>query len=85
MIDAWVAIGLSGEYTKPEMFKAPVLDLYGEKDLPAVMEDAAKRANAIRNIRGSAQIRVPGADHFFNGMDNELLRNVRLFLDRATK
>jgi alpha/beta superfamily hydrolase len=62
-----------------------VLDLYGEKDLPAVMEDAAKRANAIRNIRGSAQIRVPGADHFFNGMDNELLRNVRLFLDRATK
>jgi len=84
-IDAWVAIGLSGEYTKPEMFKAPVLDLYGEKDLPAVMEDAAKRANAIRNIRGSAQIRVAGADHFFNGMDNELVRNVKLFLDRATK
>ncbi len=84
-IDAWVAIGLSGDYTKAEMFKAPVLDLYGEKDLPAVLESAAKRANAIRNIRGSAQIRVAGADHFFNGLDNELLRNVRLFLDRATK
>ena len=84
-IDAWVAIGLSGEYTKPEMFKAPVLDLYGEKDLPAVLEAAAIRANAIRNIRGSAQISVAGADHFFNGLDNELLRNVRLFLDRATK
>ena len=49
------------------------------------MEAAANRATAIRNIRGSAQIRVSGADHFFNGMDNELLRNVRLFLDRTTK
>lgn len=84
-IDAWVAIGLSGEYTRPEMFKAPVLDLYGEKDLPAVLGAAARRADAIRNIRGSAQLSVAGADHFFNGMDPELVRNVRLFLDRATK
>jgi len=84
-IDAWVAIGLSGEYTQPEMFKAPVLDLYGEKDLPAVLDNAARRADAIRNIRGSAQFSVAGADHFFNGMDHELVRNVRMFLDRATK
>lgn len=84
-INAWVAIGLSGEYTQPEMFKAPVLDLYGEKDLPAVLDNALKRAAAIRKIRGSAQISVAGADHFFNGMDNELVRNVKLFLDRATK
>ncbi len=84
-INAWVAIGLPGEYTQPEMFKAPVLDLYGEKDLPAVLDNASKRAAAIRKIRGSAQISVAGADHFFNGMDNELVRNVKLFLDRATK
>ena len=84
-INAWVAIGLSGEYTQPEMLKVPVLDLYGEKDLPAVLDNASKRAAAIRKIRGSAQISVAGADHFFNGMDNELVRNVKLFLDRATK
>ncbi len=84
-IDAWVAIGLSGEYTRAEMFKAPVLDLYGEKDLPAVLEATAKRAAAIQNIRGSAQVSVSGADHFFNGMDKELVRNVKLFLDRATR
>lgn len=84
-INAWVAIGISGEYTQPEKFKAPVLDLYGEKDLPAVLDNAAKRAAAIRKIRGSAQVSVAGADHFFNGMDQELLRNVKLFLDRSTK
>jgi predicted alpha/beta-hydrolase family hydrolase len=84
-IDAFVAIGISGEYTKPETFRAPVLDLMGEKDLPAVLDHAASRAAAIRGIRGSAQISVAGADHFFNGMDAELLRNVKLFLDRATR
>jgi dienelactone hydrolase len=84
-VDAFIAIGISGEYTKPETFKAPVLDLMGEKDLPAVLDNAAKRAEAIRNIRGSGQISVAGADHFFNGMDRELLQQVKLFLDRATR
>lgn len=27
-IDAWVAIGLSGEFTRAEDFRVPVLDLY---------------------------------------------------------
>jgi len=84
-IAAWVSIGIIGEYTKPETFKAPVLDLYGENDFPDVLALAAKRAAAIRNIRGSAQVSVAGADHFFTGMDQELLRNVKLFLDRVTK
>jgi pimeloyl-ACP methyl ester carboxylesterase len=84
-IDAFVAIGLSGEYTRPETFRAPVLDLYGEKDLPAVLDGAANRAEAIRRLRGSAQVSVDGADHFFNGKDRELSRAVKLFLDRATR
>ncbi len=85
VIEAWVAIGISGEYTKPESLKAPVFDLYGEKDLPAVLDHAGKRADAIRNVRGSAQVSVAGADHFFNGMENELVRQVRLFLDSKTR
>jgi predicted alpha/beta-hydrolase family hydrolase len=84
-INAWVAIGIMGEYTKPATFKAPVLDLYGERDFPGVLELAAGRAAAIRNIRGSAQIRVADADHFFTGMDKELVHNVKQFLDRATR
>ena len=84
-ISAWVAIGIMGEYTQPATFKAPVLDLYGEHDFPGVLELAAKRANAIKSVRGSAQIRVAGADHFFYGVDDELVRNVKLFLDRTTR
>jgi len=84
-IDAWVAIGVSGEFTAPAAFQAPVLDLYGEKDFPAVLDYAATRAAAIRGIRGSGQVEVTGADHFFAGMERELLRQVGLFLERPLR
>ncbi|MNC91660.1 hypothetical protein D3C83_79610 [compost metagenome] len=80
-VDAWVAIGILGEFTRPETFRAPVLDLYGEKDFPAVLDHAVQRAAAIRGIRGSGQAQVAGADHFFTGMEIELVRQTRLFLD----
>ena len=85
-IDAWVSIGIpSGEYLRPETFKAPVLDLYGEKDFAAVLGNAQKRAAAIRPVRGSAQVEVAGADHFFAGAESDLVKHVRLFLDRHLK
>jgi len=84
-INAWVTIGLSGEFTGPTTFGAPVLDLYGEKDLPGVLDNAALRAAAIRGSRGSGQLQVAGADHFFTGMESELVRQVRLYLDRRLK
>lgn len=84
-INAWVAIGMIGEYTSRSVLKMPVLDIYGSNDFPDVLELAPKRAVAIRSTRGSAQVSVSGADHYFNGMENELVRNVKLFLDRATR
>jgi pimeloyl-ACP methyl ester carboxylesterase len=84
-IDAWVAIGISGEIALPEKFRAPVLDLYGEKDRPAVLDSAATRAAALRAIRGSGQMQVAGADHFFAGSEAELGRQVRQFLDSRLK
>jgi predicted alpha/beta-hydrolase family hydrolase len=84
-VDAWVAIGLSGEVSKPETLKTPTLDLYGERDLPAVLDYAGKRAAVLRKIRGSAQAEIAGADHFFNGREAELVKHVKLFLDRALK
>jgi pimeloyl-ACP methyl ester carboxylesterase len=82
-IDAWASIGIGAVYELPPQFKAPVLDLYGEKDFPGVLKDAPARAAAIRHLRGSAQVEVPGADHFFAGQEAALVRHVRLFLDRA--
>jgi pimeloyl-ACP methyl ester carboxylesterase len=84
-IDAWVAIGILGEFTRAETFKAPVLDLYGELDFPTVLEHAEKRAAAIRGIRGSGQVQVSGADHFFSGVEVEMVRRVRQFLDARLK
>jgi len=84
-IDAWVAIGLPGEFTDPATFKAPVFDLYGDRDYAAVLDSAAIRAAAIRSIRGSGQLQVAGADHFFAGMENELVHRVQQFLDSRLK
>ena len=37
-IDAWASVGIStGVYLQAGLFKAPVLDIYGEKDFPAVL------------------------------------------------
>jgi predicted alpha/beta-hydrolase family hydrolase len=80
-VDAWVAIGLQGEFTEPATLKAPVLDLYGELDQPAVIDGAPARAAVLKNIRGSGQVQVAGADHFFGGREAEMVRRIKLFLD----
>jgi pimeloyl-ACP methyl ester carboxylesterase len=85
-VDAWVSVGIStGIFKESERFKAPVLDIFGEKDFPVVLQNAATRADAIRRVRGSSQIEVAGAGHYFNGSEAELVRHVKRFLDRATR
>ena len=84
-ITAWVAIGVPALVTEPTSLKIPVLDLYGEQDYAAVLGNAEKRAAVLRTIRGSAQVQVAGADHFFAGREDELAQQVRLFLDRRLK
>lgn len=84
-IKAWAAIGLSGPFASPEKLTLPILDLYGEKDLPQVLAGAPQRAQVLRKLRGSAQIEAPGADHVFSGKDSELVKYVRTFLDRTLK
>ncbi|HET7633155.1 MAG TPA: DUF3530 family protein [Burkholderiales bacterium] len=82
---AWVAIGMPGAYSDPQTLKMPILDLYGEHDLPVVLENAKKREAEIQKIRGSAQIQAAGADHFFNNRDKELIGYVKAFLDMKLK
>jgi pimeloyl-ACP methyl ester carboxylesterase len=84
-IAAWVAIGLPGAYMEPATIGIPVLDLYAERDLPALLEAVKQRAAALRGQRGSAQIEVPGADHFFAGQESALVRHVKQFLDARVR
>lgn len=78
-VKAWVAIGMSdGDYGK---VKLPVLDLYGGNDLPGVLQNARARAASFK-VKGSKQIVVPQADHFFNNRDAELVKSVMDYLDQ---
>ena len=54
----------------------PVLDLYGDDDLASVLETAeARKAGAAHNTRYSQQV-IEGANHFFDGVDDELINAV---------
>jgi len=79
---AWVAIGAPAalDYSK---LKFPVLDLYGENDLPQVLTSAKSRAKGLQANTASAQMMAPKADHFFNGKDGLLLEMVRSYLDKT--
>ncbi len=80
-VAAWVAIGTPGTEDWSRL-NLPILDLYGANDLPPVVKNAGKRAKALKHPK-SAQIRAPGADHFFEGKDAALLGYVREFLDKS--
>ena len=54
----------------------PVLDLYGDDDLPGVLDTAdARMESSAHNAQYSQQM-IKGANHFFDGMDDELLSAV---------
>ncbi len=60
-----------------EQIELPVLDLYGSRD-DAVRADAPKRKQGARKAGNEQyrQMEIEGADHFFNGMQDELVRVV---------
>ena len=84
-VDAWISLGILGEYVAPLTATIAVLDVYGEHDFPAVLESSARRAAALTKVKGSGQVQIGGADHFFGGREAELVKQVRLFLDRRLK
>jgi Protein of unknown function (DUF3530) len=80
-VAAWVAIGAAGEEDW-SLLTLPILDLYGQNDLPRVLKNAPRRGAQLRN-KGSRQLQEPGADHFWEGRDAALLGDVRTFLDQT--
>jgi pimeloyl-ACP methyl ester carboxylesterase len=68
---AWIAMGRGGPMPALPL---PVLDVYGERDNPAVLESAPAR-------RATRQAIIRGADHFYAGKEDELARVLRGFID----
>lgn len=83
-IKAWVAIGVGAKLDFSKL-KLPVLDLFGENDLPEVLANAAARKTALAGKRGSQQQMLPRADHFYTGLDNELVKTVTDYLNANLK
>jgi pimeloyl-ACP methyl ester carboxylesterase len=54
----------------------PVLDLYGDDDLPGVLDTVdARTESSAHNVEYSQQM-IKDANHFFDGMDDELVSAV---------
>lgn len=90
-----VVIGMPGSDLDPQLdttaqiakLKLPIFDLYGSRDLDDVLAAVGPRAAALRKA-GHTQYRqmaVEGADHFFVGLEDELVRRVRGWLEQLLK
>lgn len=87
-VHAYVAIGMSNPFPKQyDNAKAlgkitlPMLDLYGSQDLEGVLAFAKARAESARKVnKRYSQLQIPGADHFFTDMQDDLVKRVRGWL-----
>jgi len=79
-IDAWVSLSMT-QGDAFEGISVPVLDIYGEQDLPHVLAAVNKRKSSLKGNAGSKQMVIPDADHFFNGQLDLLIQKIKKFLD----
>jgi pimeloyl-ACP methyl ester carboxylesterase len=82
-VGAWVFIGIINGLEDMFRIRIPVLDVFGEQDWDITRVGAGERLAQIARIRGSQQVVVKNAQHFFEGRDDELTRVIVAFLDRA--
>lgn len=84
-VKAWVFIGILQGLEEMYRIRIPVLDVYGSNDWTVTMWGAPEREKQILANPRSAQVMVPGARHFFEGREEELVRIVISFLDSVFK
>jgi pimeloyl-ACP methyl ester carboxylesterase len=82
---AWICMGRGGDFGDAKGLRQPVLDVHGEKDNPAVIASAPARRAALEQIPGSRQAVIAGADHFYNGREEELARVLGEFLSGLSR
>ncbi len=81
-VKSWASLGISvGDY---KALKLPILDLYGDNDLPPVLANAGKRKQSLA-ARDSKQVMIARADHFFTGREAEMVAAVADFLNATLK
>ncbi len=86
VVVAFVGVGMSAgtghvrldSAVSIEKIGLPILDIYGSHDLQGVVNSSARRAAAAKKAGNKQykQIKVQGADHFFDAKEDELIENV---------
>ena len=90
-IRAFVAVGVSGNMHKKDpvgyltslkSIKVPVLDIFGSHDLTPVLKSKKSKADVARKAgnKNYTQVKIPGANHFFDNKDEALVKHVRAWL-----
>lgn len=77
----FVAVGMNAVQGDPAVnaanslkkIRIPVLDLYGSDDLDIVLDSVEKKRQASAHNKGYTQKVVEGANHFFDGLNDELV------------
>jgi len=82
-VRAWVFVGIIQGLEEMFRIKIPVLDVFGSEDWTVTVWGAPEREKQIMKNPRSGQVMVPGAKHFFEGREDELVRIVAGFLDRT--
>jgi pimeloyl-ACP methyl ester carboxylesterase len=89
-ISAYVGIGMGAtDYQQPmpspfplDHIEVPLLALYGSNDYPAVHRTATLITAALPELHPASAVReIPGADHYFNDADDDLVSAVAAWLD----
>ncbi len=76
-IIAYIGIGMNaGNEQFLQKINIPLLDLYGEKDLDGVLQSAESRRKAAAKNKSYKQQKIAGANHFFEGRDDDLVNAV---------
>lgn len=92
-INAFIAIGMPGGFSGDKRMDVlnslknitiPVFDLYGEQDLEQVIDAAKDKKNTAKKAGNKyyTQLKVAGANHFFVGKEDALVKRVRSWLAR---
>ena len=82
VVKSWASLGISvDDY---QAVKLPILDLYGDNDLPQVLANAGKRQQSLA-AKDSRQVMIARTDHFFTGHEAEMVTAVADFLKATLK
>ena len=79
---AWVSISLTGGYSSQvRNYPFPILDLYGENDIPVTVSSAWRRSGTLRLApAGSEQVMVRGSDAQWRGSEQAAAQAIAQFL-----